>query len=342
MNKFSLELRVGIFFLIALGIIAYVWFKVLDLGSPNGFLLKAKFRSVEGISPGSQVQIAGIKVGSVKDITFEPDTGRAVVSLSLNESYRDLIPEGSRLMVKTRGLLGDRFLVIEPGKPNARKLKQGEEIKLVNEPTDTQKVLESLAVVSQDLQVITAETRRQIVDEKGAQKVDRILNNTDSFTKDALEIIATNKQKINQTVSNADSAMKGINEVVERNKPKVNKSVDDMESFSKNLDKTGTKFDRLASDLDSLTRDVKSGKGTLGKLITDESLHRDAQGLIRDFRGLSNRVQNGPGTVGRLINDPEIYFEARRAIRNMNKTAEEVSEVTPISTLAIILGSIFR
>ena len=342
MNKFSLELRVGIFFLIAIGIIAYVWFKVLDLGSPNGFLLKAKFRSVEGISPGSQVQIAGIKVGSVKDITFEPDTGRAVVSMSLNESYRDLIPEGSRLMVKTRGLLGDRFLVIEPGKPNARKLKQGEEIKLVNEPTDTQKVLESLAVVSQDLQVITAETRRQIVDEKGAQKVDRILNNTDSFTKDALELITTNKQKINQTVSNADSALKGINEVVERNKPKVNKSVDDMESFSKNLDKTGTKFDRLASDLDSLTRDVKSGKGTLGKLITDESLHRDAQGLIRDFRGLSNKVQNGPGTIGRLINDPEIYFEARRAIRNMNKTAEEVSEVTPISTLAIILGSIFR
>lgn len=342
MNKFSLELRVGIFFLIAIGIIAYVWFKVLDLGSPNGFLLKAKFRSVEGISPGSQVQIAGIKVGSVKDITFEPDTGRAVVSMSLNESYRDLIPEGSRLMVKTRGLLGDRFLVIEPGKPNARKLKQGEEIKLVNEPTDTQKVLESLAVVSQDLQVITAETRRQIVDEKGAQKVDRILNNTDSFTKDALELITTNKQKINQTVSNADSALKGINEVVERNKPKVNKSVDDMESFSKNLDKTGTKFDRLASDLDSLTRDVKSGKGTLGKLITDESLHRDAQGLIRDFRGLSSRVQNGPGTIGRLINDPEIYFEARRAIRNMNKTAEEVSEVTPISTLAIILGSIFR
>jgi hypothetical protein len=46
--------------------------------------------------------------------------------------------------------------------------------------------------------------------------------------------------------------------------------------------------------------------------------------------------------VGRLINDPELYFEARRAIRNMNKTAEDVSEATPISTLAIILGSVFR
>ncbi len=342
MNRFSLELRVGIFFLVAVGIIAYVWFKVLDFGSPNGFVLTAKFRSVEGIAPGSQVQIAGIKVGVVKDITFEPESGRAVVTLSLKESYRNLIPEGSRLMVKTRGLLGDRFLVIEPGKPNARKLKQNEEIKLVNEPTDTQKVLESLAVVSQDLQVITAETRRQIIDEKGAQKVDRILSNTDALTKDAREIVATNREKINETVSNADNAFKGINEVVARNKPKVNKSVDDMESFSKNLDKTGTKFDKLASELDGLTKDVKSGKGTLGKLITDESLHREAQGLIRDFRGLSQRVQNGPGTLGRLINDPEIYFEARRAIRNMNKTAEEVSEVTPISTLAIVLGSVFR
>lgn len=342
MNKISLELRVGIFFLVALGIIAYVWFKVLDYGSSNGFLLKAKFRSVEGISPGSQVQIAGIKVGSVKDITFEPDSGRAVVSMEINASYKNVIPEGSRLMVKTRGLLGDRFLVIEPGKPNARKLKPGEEIKLISEPTDTQKVLESLAVVSQDLQVITAETRRQLVDEKGAQKVDRILTNTDAVTKDAREIVAANREKINETVNNAESAFKGINDVVSRNKPKVNKSVDDMESFSKNLDKTGSKFDRLASDLDSLTQDVKSGRGTLGKLVTDESLHREAQGLIRDFRGLSQKVQNGPGTLGRLISDPEIYFEARRAIRNMNKTAEEVSEVTPISTLAIILGSVFR
>ncbi len=342
MNKFSLELRVGVFFLISLGIIAYVWFKVLDLGSPNGFNLTAKFRSVEGISPGSQVQIAGIKVGSVKEITFEPETGRAVVLLSLNESYRNLIPEGSRLMVRTRGLLGDRFLVLEPGKPNARKLKTGEEIKMVNEPTDTQKVLESLAVVSQDLQVITAETRRQIVDEKGAQKIDRILNNTDAFTKDAKELISSNKERINVTVANADSAVKGINEVVAKNQPKINKSVDDMQNFSSNLDKTGAKFDQLASDLGGLTRDVKSGKGTLGRLITDESLHREAQGLVRDFRGLSQKVQNGPGTIGRLINDPEIYFEARRAIRNMNKTAEEVSEVTPISTLAIVLGSIFR
>jgi phospholipid/cholesterol/gamma-HCH transport system substrate-binding protein len=63
---------------------------------------------------------------------------------------------------------------------------------------------------------------------------------------------------------------------------------------------------------------------------------------VRDIRGISSSIQSGRGAVGRLINDPELYFEARRAIRNMNKTAEDVSEATPISTLAIILGSVFK
>ena len=101
-------------------------------------------------------------------------------------------------------------------------------------------------------------------------------------------------------------------------------------------------LEKKTSENVKLTKDVRSGRGTLGRLIADESLHREATSLIRDFRQLSNRIQYGSGTISRLINDPEIYFEARRAIRNMNKTAEDVSEATPVSTLAIILGSVFR
>jgi phospholipid/cholesterol/gamma-HCH transport system substrate-binding protein len=126
------------------------------------------------------------------------------------------------------------------------------------------------------------------------------------------------------------------------NKNKINQTVSNFQTFSKSIDKTGGKFDKIASDLDGLTKDLRSGRGTLGKLVNDDSLYRDTQALIRDVRGISNTIQHGPGTVGRLINDPEMYFEARRAVRNMNKTAEEVSEVTPVSTLAIILGSFFR
>jgi phospholipid/cholesterol/gamma-HCH transport system substrate-binding protein len=346
MNRFSLAAKVGILFLACLAIAAYVWFKVLEVSFHEGFLLKAQFRSVEGLVPGAQVQIAGIRVGSVKDIVFDPEKSKALVYMEIKDAYRNLIPEDSRIYVRTKGLLGDKFLVIEPGKPNARKLKPGEEIRLVAEPTDNEKVFETIGVVAQDLQVLTREARRQLIDEKGSQKIDRIITNADESFNDLREILGRNKDKINRTVDSTDSATKSLNEIITRNKDKINKTVDNTDSATRGMNeivsRNKDRINKTVDDLERVTRDVREGKGTLGRLVTDEALHRETLALVRDVRNISSSIQSGRGAVGRLINDPELYFEARRAIRNMNKTAEDVSEATPISTLAIILGSVFR
>jgi phospholipid/cholesterol/gamma-HCH transport system substrate-binding protein len=129
MSRFTLEAKVGLFFLATLAIFGYVWFYVLHFGDQEGFILKAAFRSVEGLEQGSQVQIAGIKVGTVKTISFDPEAGKAVVDMAIKDQYLGKIPEGSRVFLKTKGLFGDKYVIISPGKPNARKLKPGEEIK---------------------------------------------------------------------------------------------------------------------------------------------------------------------------------------------------------------------
>jgi len=301
---------------------------------------------VEGLVPGAQVQIAGIKVGSVKNVLFDSESSQAQVLMEIKDAYRNVIPEDSRVYIRTKGLMGDKFLVIEPGRPNARKLKPGETIKMVAEPTDTEKVFESIGVVAQDLQVLTREARRQLIDEKGSQKIDRIITNADASFGDVKELLAKNKEKISKTVDNTDSLTKGLNEIISRNKEKINKTVDNTDSATKGLNEIVTRnrdrINKTVDDLERVTKDVREGKGTLGKLVNDEALYRDTHGLVRDIRGISSSIQSGRGAVGRLINDPELYFEARRAIRNMNKTAEDVSEATPISTLAIILGSVFK
>ncbi len=63
MNKITLEAKVGLFFLVTLLVFGYVWFKVLEFGEMDGFNIKARFRSVEGLPKGASVQISGIKVG---------------------------------------------------------------------------------------------------------------------------------------------------------------------------------------------------------------------------------------------------------------------------------------
>lgn len=342
MNKFSVEAKVGIFFLIGVAIFAYLWFRVLEIGFKEGFPLIARFKSVEGLPKDAQVQMAGIKIGRVKEVQFDPETGKAVVTMVINDAYRDVISEGSRVSLKTKGLAGDKYLVIEPGKPNARKLKAGEELTQVSEPTDPEKVIEHVGTIAQNLQAVMSEVKKQVVDQKGYEKIDTLLDNSGSVFKDLRGLVARNKDKIDHTIQNTETAVKNVNELVARNKSKLNKTVDHAEHYYKAMGEAGDKFSRVATNVETLANNIRAGKGTLGKLATDETLYRNAQGLIFQLRGVSSSLQSGSGTVGRLINDPEMYYEARRAIRNMNKTAEDVSEATPVSTLAIILGSVFR
>lgn len=342
MSRFTLEAKVGALFLAAITIFAYVWFKVLDFNLREGYVLKARFKSVEGVVKDSQVQMAGIRIGKVREIQYDPESGKAVVAMEINDTYKNAIPEGSRISLKTKGILGDKYVVIKPGKPNARKLKPGEEFETVQEAPDTEKVLENMSVVAQDLQVLTKEARKQVIDDKGSKKVDNIITNADSVFSDLKDLLGRNKDRINRTIENTDSAASDLSQMAGQNKEKINRTVDQMEKFSKGMDKTTEKFGRAATEIEMLTTGIRSGKGSLGKLVVDETLYRDAQFLMKDLRGLANNVQYGQGTVSRLLNDPEMYYEARRAIRNMNKTAEDVSDATPISTLATILGVVLK
>jgi phospholipid/cholesterol/gamma-HCH transport system substrate-binding protein len=336
MTRFSTEAKVGLFFVISAAVLVYVWFNVLDFGKKEGFILKARFKSVEGLVKGAQVQIAGIRVGEVKNIIFDPESGKAVTLLEINNAYRNAIPEDSKVTLKTKGLLGDRYIVIEPGKPNVRKLKPGEEIARVEEPYDPEKLVENVGIMAQDLQILARDARRVLIDEKGSERIASVLKNSDEVFKNLNELVGgKNKEKIQQTINNTQDATKRIDNIVARNEDKLNRTIE-------NFNKSSQSFNKSSKDIEVVAADVRAGRGTLGKLVVDESLYRDTSTLVRDLRSVTRSVQYGPGAISRLINDPDIYFEARRAIRNMSKTAEDVSEATPISTLAIILGSVFR
>ncbi len=342
MSRLDLEAKVGIFFLVCVAILVYVALRVLPVDWKSGFELRASFRSAEGLTEGSSVQIAGIKVGKIKQIVFDSETGKATVIMDIRREYEGMVPEGSRAIVKGRGLLGDKYLVIVPGKPNMRKLKSGEEITMVQEAVDTEALMENIGIAAQDLRVLTRSAREELVDEKGAAKVGTTISDASHFFKDMKEIASKNKPAINRSLDKIDTTTTNLDELVALNKEKINHSVDRMENFSRSINQTGDKLRKIAADWDNVTVEVRSGKGTLGKLIAEQGLHDEARALVRDLRQISGQIQYGQGTLSRLINDPELYYEARRAVRNMNKTAEDVSEATPVSTLAIILGSVFR
>ncbi len=83
----------------------------------NAFHVKAKFQSVDGLSVGSDVRIGGIKVGRVSEMKLNPDTYQAEVTMEIAKGTP--IPEDSLAAVVSDGLLGSKYVAIEPGADDA-------------------------------------------------------------------------------------------------------------------------------------------------------------------------------------------------------------------------------
>lgn len=64
--------------------------------------------------------------------------------------------------------------------------------------------------------------------------------------------------------------------------------------------------------------DLRAGKGTLGKLFTDDAVYRDVDSFVRSAERVTNAIAGGRGTLGRLTNDPKLYNELEQSIASLN------------------------
>ncbi|ABV93133.1 mammalian cell entry related domain protein [Dinoroseobacter shibae DFL 12 = DSM 16493] len=82
-------------------------------GGGSGYPLTASFRSADGITIGTDVRLAGVKIGTVTGIALNPETFRADTTISVSENIE--IPDDSAISVSSEGLLGGNFIEILPG-----------------------------------------------------------------------------------------------------------------------------------------------------------------------------------------------------------------------------------
>lgn len=81
--------------------------------SSAGYPLSASFRSIEGVSVGTEVRLAGVKIGTVTDIALNTETYRADTQISVIGGIE--IPDDSAIIVASEGLLGGNYIEISPG-----------------------------------------------------------------------------------------------------------------------------------------------------------------------------------------------------------------------------------
>lgn len=114
MSRTTTEVLTGTAVLfVAAGFLFYTS-KVTGLGAGSGsYGLTASFRSVEGVSVGTDVRLGGVKIGSVAGLALNPETFRADATLAIRKDI--ILPDDSAVLVSSEGLLGGNFIEVMPG-----------------------------------------------------------------------------------------------------------------------------------------------------------------------------------------------------------------------------------
>lgn len=115
MNKYSHETIVGLFVVIGLACIGYMTVKLGNVGflGDDTYTLFARFNKVTGLRVGNPVSVLGLEVGKVDGFRMDQDALVAEVRLKINSEIR--IFDDAIASIKTEGLIGDKYIEIDPG-----------------------------------------------------------------------------------------------------------------------------------------------------------------------------------------------------------------------------------
>lgn len=131
MQSRTVEIWVGVFVVAAMAALFVLAMKVSNLNKyaiDEGYVIHAHFSNIGGLKAQAPVSIAGVRVGRIESIDYDPKSLDALVYLKISSKYNQL-PEDTSASIFTSGLLGEQYVSLEPGGAE-QNLKDGDEIKI--------------------------------------------------------------------------------------------------------------------------------------------------------------------------------------------------------------------
>jgi phospholipid/cholesterol/gamma-HCH transport system substrate-binding protein len=304
--------KVGIFMLIVLTILGYFILKIQDINlhQKESKKVTAIFDSVAGLDNKSAVRVAGVRVGKVTDIKLRPD-GRAQVTLEIDKDVQ--LHDNAVAKVANLGLLGEKYVELDPGSPNRPVLPtQTENIVLRgSQPPTIDDVTNQISAIATDVKAITESLRHVMAGPAGQQRLEDIVENVRGITAEVRELIAANRSNVDATMANAKALTAELRSEI----PRVAASIDhlaneiggtvgenrrDVRAIVENLRVLSKDLETTSDNLNAITGQVKSGEGTVGKLIYSNEAHDKLTAALASVESGVNELKNTIGRVGRM------------------------------------------
>lgn len=269
-------------------IFSYLWFtNRLQMKAQHE--LKVLFSDVMGLEVGDKIMYRGMEAGRIKSVTLYQDG--ILVSGKISSEIRP--PVGSRFIIED-SLMGSKSLLIIPS--DGRDYLDLDQIQPGENPIALMSLISTASNSLNKLDTILA----NFDSEHGLLgKGERLLGDASGALRDTRGDIAQIKDEISATIRNLDSITRQVDSFVQKNQTELDESISLAPAALNKLSNSLDSLNALSAKLSSSVQALQSGKGTAGKLLTDDEL----------YGGLKSSIQNLESLIGEIKKNPKKYLK---------------------------------
>ncbi len=308
MRNFSSAFKVGLLLLVAIVGGTFLYRAIVQRGSGGGgYRVYALFRDASGLVPRSRVTMAGIPVGRIDGIRLQG--GMARVDMVINREVE--LFDDATVSRKASSLLGEFLLVLSPGPVGTRRVVEGDRIRVLQEGATTDDILQNVSAITRRVRDITDRVGDVFGNDEGRRQLAEALRNLTETTQEINRLVHANSEAITHTIRNVDHltteadprvqrllanlerASQRVDSILAENQPNINATVSDVQQTMRNANAASSDLRAALAHVNSITAGVDRGEGTVGRLLRDDHLVNEVEGVAE---GLNDLV----GPIGRL------------------------------------------
>ena len=324
MNERGIEVKVGILVLVSLALFGVFVYTLGDFTSDEGITLYAVFPTSADLKVGAPVKITGMNAGKVTDVQFwggrfDEESQRNVqvrVVMTVDPEKGLTLHQDARAFITTQGVLGEKYVEIQPGSHSEPKIKEGAILDGV-EPLRLEIVARDLSLTLSEVSTLLQENRSLVseilvgindvvkhVDEillaNGGQVTEVLKRLNDSIGR--LETLLTSAEvamgdgtDLRLTLENLRKMSGVLGSSIPGTISRVNQTLRSFEKVATVYGKLGSageeriqgildQLDLILADTKAVTGNIREGKGALGALLADQEIYDDMKELLADLR----------------------------------------------------------
>ncbi|NIP43078.1 MAG: MCE family protein [candidate division Zixibacteria bacterium] len=289
MAKKAVELKVGIVVIIGgiLFVASILWLQGFQFRQEHK-RIDVVFEEVGGLKKGDPVTVSGVNKGKVAEVNLE----RTGVMAELIIEADAFLHSDARFIVKNYGLMGERFVYIEPGKSgdplDISKVQKGE--------TDpgTAELIGLFGQTIEDVRDILGDIKSTVASEKNLKNLVNLASSLNDLSIKLNDFFLDNKGSIKKTFTNIEDATEKLSTIIDTTSIKFDSTLNNFASASMALNRLVDSIGIITSSISQFLQDIEEGKGTLGLLSSDETMYQDLKKTIRSVEAIIDDIRRNP------------------------------------------------